>query len=307
MTPNERSSGLAVEIVGLVKRYGDHRAVDGADLVVEHGEIFGILGANGAGKTTTVECAQGLRRADAGLVRVLGHDPVSAAHHLRGRVGSQLQDSHLPDRMRVEEAVRLFADREADADATMAAWDLAPVARSPFGALSGGQKQRLFLALAMLNEPEVVFLDELTQGLDPAARRSVWELVERVRARGTTVVLVTHFMEEAEVLCDRVAVMTDGHVVDTGTPQQLIDRHSDGVRVRFRGTPDDIAWLEAISGVASASYSRGEVEVRGASPVIAHLGAALVATDRVPDDLRVAQPDLEDALLDLLDPIGVRS
>ncbi len=297
------STTPVVEVVNLTKTYGDARAVDDLSFAVRRGEIFGVLGSNGAGKTTSVECAQGLRRPDAGHVRVLGCDPIQDRHRLRGRVGSQLQDSNLPDRLKVREALRLFADRPAVADEALHDWELGELAGRAFGDLSGGQRQRLFLALALLNKPEVVFLDELNPGLDPNARRSVWTLIEDVRDRGTTVVLVTHFMEEAEVLCDRVAVVTSGRVVDTGTPEQLIERHSKGVRMRFSATPADCEWLETTPGVAAVSMIGTEAEVVGSSPMIAHVGAALVARDQVPAGIRVFQPNLETALLSLITPV----
>ncbi|MEM9561662.1 MAG: ABC transporter ATP-binding protein [Actinomycetota bacterium] len=287
---------------GLTKTYGDHLAVDDLHLEVRAGEIYGILGANGAGKTTSVECAQGLRRPDRGTIRVLGLDPVADKARLRGRVGSQLQQANLPDRLKVREAVTLFADDRAQADRIMREWELEPIAGTPFAGLSGGQRQRLFLALALLNDPEVVFLDELTQGLDPSARSEVWALIERVRDRGTTVVLVTHFMNEAEALCDRVAVMRTGRLVDLDTPAGLVERHSEGVRVRFAGSPADVDWVAAVPLVRSARHDRREIEAVGPSPMIAHLGAELVARSRVPDEIRVAQPSLEEALLALLDP-----
>ncbi len=289
-----------LECTGLTKRYGDHLAVDDLDLDVRAGEIYGILGANGAGKTTSVECAQGLRRPDDGTIRVLGLDPVVDKARLRGRLGSQLQQAALPDRMKVREAVRLFADDRAQARRAIDEWELGPIAATPFAGLSGGQRQRLFLALALLNDPEVVFLDELTQGLDPSARSEVWALIERVRDRGTTVVLVTHFMNEAEALCDRVAVMRAGRLVDLDTPAGLIDRHGGGVRMRFDGRPDDVDWLRAVPEVRSARFDRHEVEVVGASPMIVHVGAALAARGRFPDEVRVAQPSLEEALVTLL-------
>ena len=172
----------------------------------------------------------------------------------------------------------------------------------PFAGLSGGQRQRLFLALALVNRPELVFLDELTQGLDPDARRSVWALIERVRDHGTTVVLVTHFMEEAEVLCDRVAVMTAGRVVAQGTPGQLIEQHGRGVRVRFAAQPDDTSWLPTVPGVANVRQIGDEIEVTGDPSVTAELGHALIARRHSPISLRVDQPTLEDALLELMQP-----
>ncbi len=291
-----------LECIGLSKTYGGHLAVDDVNLEVSAGEIYGILGANGAGKTTSVECAQGLRRPDRGTIRVLGLDPVADKARLRGRVGSQLQQANLPDRLKVREAVTLFADDRVQARRVMDEWELETIAGTPFAGLSGGQRQRLFLALALLNDPEIVFLDELTQGLDPAARSEVWALIERVRDRGTTVVLVTHFMNEAEALCDRVAVMRSGRVVDLDTPAGLIERHSEGVRVRFGGSPDDVDWVVDVPLVRSARHDRREIVAVGPSPMIAHLGAELVARNRVPDEIRVAQPSLEEALLTLLDP-----
>lgn len=291
-----------LEISNLSKKYGDHQAVAGLSLSVQRGEIFGILGSNGAGKTTSVECAQGIRRADSGRVRVLGRDPVTERAHLRGRVGSQLQDSNLPDQIKVREAIELFADDKSQVKSTMKQWQLESIAKSRFGGLSGGQKQRLFLALALLNQPEVVFLDELTQGLDPNARRDVWELIEKVRDQGSTVVLVTHFMEEAEVLCDRVVVMTGGRAVDEGSPAELIERHSRGVRIRFPYDATDLDWLRSVPEVLSVTCVGSEVEVTGKSPVIAHLGAALVQRGTVPNNIRVDQPNLESALIKIINP-----
>lgn len=293
-----------LEIIELTKSYGDHKAVSGLSLSVQQGEIFGILGTNGAGKTTSVECAQGIRRADSGRVQVLGKDPIKERSQLRGRVGSQLQDSNLPDQIKVCEAIELFADDRAQAQSAMANWQLEEIAKSKFGGLSGGQRQRLFLALALLNRPEIVFLDELTQGLDPSARRTVWELIEKVRDQGATVVLVTHFMEEAEVLCDRVVVMAAGKLVDEGSPSELIERHSKGVRMRFRYDNSDLDWLANVPGVTSVTPYGTEVGITGKSPVIAYIGAALVERGRIPESIRVDQPNLESALLKIINPDG---
>jgi len=297
----DMNNSPVLECVGLTKSYGETIAVGDLNIDVREGEIFGILGANGAGKTTSVECAQGLRRPDRGAVRVLGLDPIADKARLRGRVGSQLQHANLPDRLRVREAVSLFADGSAEAARLMDEWELGPLARIPFGGLSGGQRQRLFLALALLNEPDIVFLDELTQGLDPAARKEVWTLIEQIRDRGTTVVLVTHFTNEAEALCDRVAVMRDGRLVDQDTPAGLIDRHSRGVRMRFDGRPDDVDWLRNVADVRSVRFDRGEIEAVGNSPMIVRIGAELMARNRIPHDVRVFQPTLEEALLSLLE------
>jgi len=188
---------------------------------VHAGEIFGILGPNGSGKTTTVECMQGLRRIDGGTVQVLGYDPSRQADELRHHIGAQLQESALPDRLRVWEALRLFSSLKQGGppwEAVMDEWGLSDKRNTAFANLSGGQRQRLFVALALVNAPEVVFLDEMTTGLDPASRRVAWDLIDRIRQHGTTVVIVTHFMDEAEHLCDRVAVINHQTVIATGSP-----------------------------------------------------------------------------------------
>ncbi len=213
-----------IEVTELRKRYGTRVAVDGVSFTVERGEIFGILGTNGAGKTTTVECLQGLRQADGGTISVLGLDPAKDRAALTQRVGVQLQESQLPAKLKVREALELFASfypDPADVDDLLRSLDLTDHARAYFGKLSGGQKQRVSIALALVGNPEIAVLDELTTGLDPHARRDTWKLVERVRDRGVTVLLVTHFMDEAERLCDRVAIFDAGRIVATGTPDEL--------------------------------------------------------------------------------------
>jgi ABC-2 type transport system ATP-binding protein len=294
---------MVVEVQGLTKRYGAHLAVDEVGFAVSEGEIFGILGANGAGKTTTVECLQGLRRPDGGHMRVLGMDPRTAGSQLRTLVGSQLQDSALPDRLRVEEAVLLFGDGDRrSSDRLLETWNLSGLRRSSFASLSGGQRQRLFIALALLNGPRVVFFDELTQGLDPLARSDVWRAIREVRDRGTTVVLVTHFMDEAEALCDRVAVMRAGRVVDSGTPAELIARHARATTVTF--TPPvsfDPATLAALPGVDHVERDGERLRVIGSNELIAPVCASVLGDDQLgPPDLRVHHPDLEDALIALV-------
>ena len=214
--------------------------VDGLDLDVPAGEIVGLIGANGAGKTTTVECIQGLRKPDDGRLRVLGFDPVTQAGRLRPLVGSQLQSSALPDRLRVAEALDLFSTQRArDGGELLERFGLTQRRRSVFSSLSGGERQRLFLVLALLNRPRLVILDELTQGLDPAARRNVWDAIRQLNDEGTTVLLVTHEMDEAEALCDRVAVMRAGHVIDAGGaggPGRTARQHG-GDPVQHAGSP----------------------------------------------------------------------
>jgi ABC-2 type transport system ATP-binding protein len=298
---------MVIEVEGLTKRYGAHLAVDDVGFTVTEGEIFGILGVNGAGKTTTVECLQGLRRPDSGRMRVLGLDPRTAGSQLRALVGSQLQASALPDRLRVDEAVLLFGDGDRySADRILETWNLAALRRSSFASLSGGQRQRLFIALALLNGPRVVFFDELTQGLDPLARGEVWGAVREVRDRGATVVLVTHFMDEAEALCDRVAVMRAGSVVDAGTPAELIARHARSTTVTF--TPPawfDPATLAALPGVDGVERDGERIRVSGTNRLIAPVCAAVLGDDHLgPPDLRVHHPDLEDALIALISDTG---
>ncbi|WP_432930748.1 ABC transporter ATP-binding protein [Microbispora sp. CA-135349] len=216
-----------IEVENLHKSYGSTVAVDDVSFTVAQGEIFGILGRNGAGKTTTVECLVGLRAPDRGRIRVLGRDPMRDHAELTRWVGVQLQDSRLPERLRVGEAMRLyqsFYPHPADQEELLAQLGLAGRERTPYGKLSGGQKQRLAIALALVGRPRIAVLDELTTGLDPHARRDTWDLIAGVRAAGVTIVLVTHFMPEAERLCDRIAVIDAGRVLVTGTPAELIER-----------------------------------------------------------------------------------
>jgi ABC-2 type transport system ATP-binding protein len=226
-----------IEIEKLRKTYKSRTAVDGLSLTVDRGEIFGIAGTNGAGKTTLVECATGLRRRDSGSLRVLGHDPWTQRRALQQRIGVQLQESALPDALTVDEAFRLYAalyDDPVDRRQLMDEWGLSEHRKARFGSLSGGWKQRLFIALALVGGPEVVFLDEVTTGLDPAARRTTWGLIRKLRDAGLTVVLVTHFMDEAEALCDRVAIVDAGRVVAAGTPRQLSTQaHADSLDTAY--------------------------------------------------------------------------
>jgi ABC-2 type transport system ATP-binding protein len=291
-----------ISVTRLRRSYGDVPAVRDVSFTVSRGEIFGILGPNGAGKTTIVESVQGLRPRDGGEIEVLGIDPARAADRLRGRIGSQLQSAALPDRMRVGEAVGFFAAlqrRPVDVARTLEEWDLARLRRRAFGTLSGGQRQRLFLALALLGEPEVVFLDELTAALDPSARRATWELVRRVRDRGATIVLVTHFMEEAEALCDRVAIVDDGRVVALGTPAALSAGSGGDVEVRFSTNGRDLAFLHRLPGVTSVTLDAGEAAITGEATVPVRVAAALAEQGIVPGDYRTHHPTLEDVFLSL--------
>jgi ABC-2 type transport system ATP-binding protein len=302
MTGQSVDAAPVVEVCGLAKRYGDFQAVHDVSFEVAPGEIFGLLGPNGAGKTTTVECVQGLRTHDAGTVRVLGLDPHADAAALRSQVGAQLQESALPARIRVAEALDLFSCLQpggADWREVMRDWGLAGKARASFASLSGGQRQRLLVALAVVNAPRLVFLDEMTTGLDPAARRDTWDLIERIRDQGTTVVLVTHFMDEAERLCDRLAVIREGRVAAAGTPAQLVAEHSGEVTITF-SAPDPIPALEAIPGVASVQHRGTSVVVRGESVIVARVGRVLSEAGIEPSDMAVVRPGLEDVYLRLV-------
>ncbi len=270
---------------------------------MQHGEIFGLLGANGAGKTTAVECIQGLRRPDHGTVSVLGFDPSTDHARLGAAIGSQLQESSLPDRLRVGEAVALFdRARRRDIVAHLETWGLADQVETCFADLSGGQRQRLFIVLALLNDPQVVFLDELTQGLDPSARRDVWRVIREIGTCGTTIVLVSHFAEEIEALCDRVAIMRDGRIVDTGTPREITDRHASRSTVSFKAHAGyDRSSLAGLAGVERVEEDAGRFTVYGTSRMIPAVCATTLDAGTVPDlDLRVQHPTLDDALVDLI-------
>ncbi|MGH3197330.1 MAG: ABC transporter ATP-binding protein [Streptosporangiaceae bacterium] len=297
------SEPQAVTVRGLRKSYGTRMVVDGLDLDVP-GEIVGLIGANGAGKTTTVECVQGLRKPDSGQLSVLGFDPVTQAERLRPLVGSQLQHSALPDRLRVGETLDLFSTpRARDGGELLEQFGLAQRRRSVFSSLSGGERQRLFLVLALLNRPRLVILDELTQGLDPAARRNVWAAVRQLNDEGTTVLLVTHEIDEAEALCSRVVVMRAGQVIDAGAPADLVERHASTAVIRFSMSDPPAQLLDQIrrlDGVHEVEREGARITVRGHRRIIAYVGAILVRWEPVPADLSVHVPSLEDALLGLL-------
>jgi len=289
-----------IGVENLRKTYGPIVAVDDISFQVSEGEIFGLLGPNGAGKTTTVECLQALRNPDSGRIRVLGLDPQTQAQALRRRIGSQLQESALPDRIKVWEALDLFSSftpGSSDWRTLMEQWGLAEKEKSVFSSLSGGQRQRLFVALAFVNNPEIVFLDEMTTGLDPAARHVAWDLIRSIRERGTTVVLVTHFMDEAEQLCDRLAIVDRGRIVAMDSPQGLITTYASQVRVIFTTDQVDLLWLESIPDVVRVARHGPRIEVEGTGPVLALVASALVEHGIVPPDLRMEQPSLEDVFL----------
>ena len=292
-----------IEVEHLSKRYRDVVAVDDVSFTVERGEIFGILGPNGAGKTTTVEMIEGLRTPDGGTVRVLGLDPRRDGAELRQRVGVQLQESQLPDKLEVAEALELygsFYDRPADRRRLLEDLGLADRRDAKFGKLSGGQKQRLSIALALIGNPEIAILDELTTGLDPQARRDTWELIEQIRDRGVTVVLVTHFMEEAERLADRVAVIDAGRLVAIDSPTGLVSRLDAGQRIRFRPTtPLDDRILTELPEVRSVRRSGSQVLVTSTGELLQAVISVLARHHIVAAELRMEQANLDDAFMAL--------
>ena len=294
-----------IDVQGLHKRYGDTVAVDGVDLTVQPGEIFGLLGRNGAGKTTLVECITGLRTPDHGEVRVLGLDPRRDRARLRQVLGAQLQESQLPDKLRVGEAVRLyrsFYGDGADPDRLLEDLGLAEKRDTAFEDLSGGQQQRLSIALALVGNPRVAVLDELTTGLDPQARRGIWARIEQIRDAGVTVVLVTHFMDEAQRLCDRIAVLEAGRIVALDTPEALIAGLDVGQRLRFRtAQPFDLARLRDLPSVREVAEQDGEIVVSGDGNLLHAVVLRLDQIGVMVTETRLEHASLEDAFLQLTD------
>jgi ABC-2 type transport system ATP-binding protein len=293
---------VVIDVQGLRKTYGALVAVDGISFQVEAGEIFGIVGPNGAGKTTTVECLEAQRKPDGGTISVLGLDPQRDGQQLRERIGVQLQEASLPDRLRVWEALDLFASfyqQSVDWNTLLDQLGLAEKRNAPIAKLSGGQKQRLFIALSLVNNPEAVFLDELTTGLDPQARHAIWDLVRGVREQGKTIVLTTHFMEEAEHLCDRVAVVNHGKIIALDTPRNLILGLKASTRIIFEVDGEfDPSLLDEVAVRVEREGNRVIVYGTGDNP----LSAVVQMLERHGcrfRDLHLEQPNLEDVFLTL--------
>ena len=293
-----------IEVSGLSKSYGSTRAIDAATFEVRQGEIFGLIGPNGAGKTTTMECIEGLRAPDAGRLSVLGLNPLKDGKALQNRIGVQLQEAQLQKRITVKEAIGLWSslyDAPLDGHQLLVQLGIAGKANARFMTLSGGQKQRLFIALALINDPDVVFLDELTTGLDPQARRAIWELVRSIRDRGKTVFLTTHLMEEAERLCDRVAIIDHGRIVDIDSPAGLVSRHCPE-RTIVIATEDDgvMGALREIAGVDSVTREGGSLVVAARSVDVMTRLIRVLADQQTPvTDFRTIVPTLEDVFLKL--------
>jgi ABC-2 type transport system ATP-binding protein len=292
-----------IELRNLAKRYGEQVALDGVSFSVEEGEIFGILGPNGAGKTTAVESMAGLRQPDSGSIRVLGLDPQADGHALRERVGVQLQETHLQDKIKVWEALDLYASfyrRPADWNQLLETWGLASKRNALVSKLSGGQRQRLFIALALVGQPDLVFLDELTSGLDPQARRLTWDLIKQIRASGVTVVLVSHFMDEAEELCDRVAIFDRGRITALDSPAALIDSTATTHRLLFRPVGElDESVLAGLPGVIGVSREDGRVTVTGTGDFASAVTSELARRQVLAAGLRIEGRSLDEAYVAL--------
>ncbi len=290
-------------VEGLHKTYGAIKAVDGVDLIVEEGEIFGMVGPNGAGKTTTIECIEGLRTPDSGKITVLGMDPQKQGSDLYELIGMQLQGSSLYPHIKVGEALELFSSfysHPAPKDELLERLGLSEKENVYFSKLSGGQKQRLFICLALINKPQLVFFDELTTGLDPQARRATWDLVRGVREQGHTVFLTTHFMDEAENLCDRVAVMDHGKIVALGKPSDLIEQYAHETRIRLpQSLKKETDWLSAIRGVNSVEVSEDFTLINFNNENIVELLQLLDQHGISLKGLHIQQSSLEDVFLSL--------
>jgi ABC-2 type transport system ATP-binding protein len=294
-----------IHVSRLRKTYGPTVAVDDVSFVVEQGEIFGLIGPNGAGKTTTMECIEGVRAADGGTISVLGLDPARDAYELQNRIGVQLQQAQLQKRIKVWEAMDLWAAiyrRPAGyGESLLTQLGLAEKRNAWFMTLSGGQKQRLFIALALVNDPEVVFLDELTTGLDPQARHAIWALVRGIRERGKTVFLTTHLMEEAERLCDRVAIIEHGRIVDIGKPRDLVNRHCPERSVILAtDDPNAAERFRGIAKVETVTCSGTEITIRGRGDDLVTEVIRCLSENRIHvTDFRTLLPNLEDVFLKL--------
>ncbi|HEV3139951.1 MAG TPA: ABC transporter ATP-binding protein [Vicinamibacterales bacterium] len=294
----------AIHIDAIRKTYGRTVAVDDVSFDVRRGEIFGLIGPNGAGKTTTMECVEGLREPDRGSISVLGLNPTRQAYALKERIGVQLQEAQLQKRIKVREAVAFWAclyRKPLDGDRLIEQLGLGEKRNAWFMTLSGGQKQRLFIALALINDPELVFLDELTTGLDPQARRAIWELVRGIRQRGKTVFLTTHLMEEAERLCDRVAIIDHGRIVDIGAPNDLVQRHCpERTVIVATEDPSALERFRAIPQIDSVSSQGSVLTIRGRGDELVTQVIHCLAEHRIRVvDFRTERPTLEDVFLKL--------
>ena len=294
-----------IQVSGVRKTYGPMVAVDEVSFEVNDGEIFGLIGPNGAGKTTTMECIEGLRTPDRGTISVLGLDPFRDVYRLQERIGVQLQAAQLQKRIKVWEAVDLWSSlyqkKAVDGERLLEQLGLIEKRNAWFMTLSGGQKQRLFIALALINDPEVVFLDELTTGLDPQSRRAIWELVRGIRERGKTVFLTTHLMEEAERLCDRVAIIEHGRIIDIDKPQNLVNRHCpERTVILATDHPAAVELFRAIPQVEAVNRNESQITIRGRGDDLVTEVIHCLSENRIRvTDFRTVLPNLEDVFIKL--------
>jgi ABC-2 type transport system ATP-binding protein len=293
-----------IEVKDLVKEYPGVHAVAGISFTIQPGEVFGMVGPNGAGKTTTIECIEGLRQSDQGQIRVLGMDPRADGYRLREQIGVQFQSAALPDRIKVWEALDLFASfyqHSVDYKQLLVKMGLEEKRNAFISKLSGGQKQRVFIALAMINDPQVLFLDELTTGLDPQSRRAMWDQIQKIQAQGKTIFLTTHFMEEAERLCDRVAIVDHGRIVALDTPQRLVDGLGEENRVVFETTSElGHSILKKLAGIGRVERIGDRVVVYGKKAGLVGRVVNTLESSRVPfENIHSEQPTLEDVFLKL--------
>jgi ABC-2 type transport system ATP-binding protein len=304
MSSNNNQTAL-VQVANVHKRYDDVQALRGISFEIKQGEVFGLLGPNGAGKTTTIEILVGLRQPDQGAVRVCGLDPARESNELKQRIGAALQATVLQDKMTVEEALWLFGSfykKKLPTDSLLESFGLAEKRHAHFDKLSGGQKQRLALALALVNDPELVLLDEPTVGLDAMLRRDIYALIERFRSEGRTVLLTTHYIEEAERLCDHVAIIDHGLVVAMGTPRELVSRSGEGTRLEVRlAKPVDAQKLKAIDAVVDCRETDGiyMLHAQPATQALVGLIHFLETDNNALLDLHIAQPSLEDVFVEM--------
>lgn len=293
-----------IEVNNLQKSYGKLKAVDGISFDVKRGEIFGIVGPNGAGKTTTIECIEGLRNFDKGEISVLNLNPIKDCINFRNRVGMQLQESSLPARLKVWEIIDLYAsfyDKSLNQKDLLKKFGLVEKKNDYFSKLSGGQKQRLFIILALLNDPDVIFLDEITTGLDPQARRAMWKMMIEIKNSGKTILLTTHFMEEAEYLCDRVAIIDNGHIIALDTPENLVKNLNGCVQISFLIKEDfEIKILESLNGIINIKIIDNKIIINGNGKNILLDVVNLLSESKIDfTNLNMKQPNLEDVFLEL--------
>jgi len=298
-------ANTVLQVENLIKRYGDVEAVRGVSFSVQEGEVFGLLGPNGAGKTSTIEVLEGLRTADGGRATVCGYDPAKDADALKHEIGAALQSTALPDKLRVTEALKLFASfykRHKEPEELLKRFGLEEKRNAFYGQLSGGQKQRLALAIALINDPKVIFLDEPTAGLDPQVRREIYDIIEELRRDKKTIVLTTHYIEEAERLCDRVAIVDHGKVIREGTPAQLKQSSGDTTRIEVRlARPETEATLKSLEGVVECRCLADSFVLHCSRPpqAIVALVKYLEAQNNELVGLEISSPSLEDVFIEL--------